>query len=168
MNEAAKTQKLTFEDPIRFLHHMPRSGDVELTLLKGHLLVEKILQMLIDRSLRNPLAIRDARFTFRHRLYLAKSLYPENYLEWVWEAAQKLNSVRNEMAHSLDKRTFDQKLKDFVDFVERKQSAPAPENVSPVFGRLHWALFAIHCTLSARLRLNRPHVPTLLGGGGDS
>lgn len=168
MNEAAKTQKLTLEAPIRFLQHMPRTGDADLTLLKGHLLVEKILQMLIDKSLRNPLAIRDARFTFRHRLYLAKALYPEDYLEWVWEAAQKLHSVRNEMVHSLDKRTFDQKLKDFVDFVERKQSAPAPEMVSPVFGRLHWALFAIYGTLSARLRLKRPRVPTLLGSGGDS
>ena len=113
-------QKISLEDPMRFLEHMPRNGDLELTLLKGHLLKEEMLQLLIDEKLATPSAIEDARFTFHQRLCLAKAFYPGKHLEWAWIVAQKLNAVLNRLAHTLEASEIQSKIEEFVTLVEQE------------------------------------------------
>jgi len=160
-------QKISLEDPMRFLEHMPHNGELELTLLKGHLLVEEILQLLIDEKLESPSVIEDARFTFHQRLCLAKAFYPGEHLEWVWTAAQKLNAVRNRLAHTLEANEIQSKIEEFVTLVEQKQGQPEIELLSPTFRRLHWALFKVHSKLSACLRVKPTRVHTILGSLSD-
>jgi hypothetical protein len=160
--------KVPAEDLIRFFENLPRNGDVELTLLKGHLLIEEMLQLLIDEKLANPSVIEDARFSFHQRLCLARAFYTGGHLEWVWLAGQKLNAVRNKLAHSLEARDIQSKIDEFVTLVEETQGQPDTEVLSPVFGRLHWALFKVHLTLSACLRVKPTRVHTLLGNLSES
>jgi hypothetical protein len=161
-------QKISLEDPMRFLEHMPRNGDLELTLLKGHLPIEEMLQLLIDEKLQNPSAIEDARFTFHQRLCLAKVFYLGKHLEWAWTAAQKLNAVRNRLAHTLEANEIQSKIEEFVTLVEQEQGQPETELLSPTYGRLHWALFKVYSRLLACLRVQPTLVYTILGSISDS
>jgi hypothetical protein len=160
--------KMPLEDLTRFLRHMPRNGDPELTLLKGHLLIEEMLQLLIEEKLANPAAMEDARLTFHQRLCLVRALYNDQLFGWVWTAIQKLNTVRNKLAHILEASEIQSQLEEFVTLVEREDGVPEAEILSPVFGRIHWALFKIHSTLSARLRFKPTMGRTLLGHASDT
>jgi hypothetical protein len=168
MTVPLRPQKISLEDQMRFLEHMPRSGDPELTLLKGHLLIEEMLQLLICEKVVNPAALEDARLTFYQRLCLAQALYNDQFLEWVWAAVEKLNAVRNKLSHTLKPRDIQTKLDEFVVFVEKEQGTPEPELLSSVFGRVHWALFKVHSALSVQLRVKPILARTILEASGDS
>ncbi len=50
MHEITERQLLAFK---RFLSALPHGQDTELVLLKGHILIEEQVRLLIDRRLRN-------------------------------------------------------------------------------------------------------------------
>jgi hypothetical protein len=46
--------KLNLEPLIKFIDHMPNSGDVELALLKSYLLIEEVLTHILLNKAQNP------------------------------------------------------------------------------------------------------------------
>jgi hypothetical protein len=67
-------------------------------ILKGHLIVERILDTLIDRNLKHPTRLRtNRRLTFELKLDLARALgaLPEYYVSPI----TALNKIRNQIAH---------------------------------------------------------------------
>jgi hypothetical protein len=67
-------------------------------ILKGHLIVERILDTLIDRNLKHPNRLRtNRRLTFELKLDLARALgvIPEYYVSPI----TALNKIRNQIAH---------------------------------------------------------------------
>ena len=95
-------------------------ADVQMIVLKAHLLIEEQLQAFIDRSVRDPSLLKRARFTFAQRLILAEALHPApNSLRggWVWKAAGELNAVRNQMAHNLEPADFAKRIRDLADHI---------------------------------------------------
>src|ERR1700720_3595355 len=88
-----------FED--RFRRHFPRkSKDVALVVLKGHLLLEESVTRLLASLLRQPEAIEGANLRFHQKLCLIEALFPVD--PYMMEAAEKLNTMRNRLAHHLD------------------------------------------------------------------
>jgi hypothetical protein len=103
------------------------AADLEMILLKGHLLIEEQLQSFIEFALPNPASLAGTHLGFNQRLALAQTLHrqPSRFgYEWVWEAVKTLNTLRNQMAHNLTPAGFEAKLASFAGFVETRLPAP--------------------------------------------
>lgn len=122
----------------RFLEILPHGKDIELIILKAHLLIEEQINAIIYSRLENPSAIKKARFDFEQRLYLAKALMPSSTDERFWVAARKLNELRNKIAHVTSYSGLSHKIEDFV------KSVPADwpgSNEQETFELSLWFLF---------------------------
>ena len=133
----------------RFIEHLPRNGDLELSLLKCHLLVEEVLTKLILDSTKHPNYVQKARLTFAQKTSLARSVSNLEHRTWLWRAIAKLNDARNELAHGLSVEDIKAKLEEFVRFVEAEEGAPGSDVITQTFGRFHWAAYKVFGVLSA-------------------
>lgn len=94
-----------FGDMASLLKHLPHYQEpTALILHRGHLLVEELLRGYIDRKLPNPSAFKHDQFLFAKVLMLCRALTPPKVESWAFDAAKKLNDVRNEVAHELDRQ----------------------------------------------------------------
>ena len=86
-----------------FLATLPHGKDVELVLLKGHLLVEEQIRLIIHRRLRNPDVLTEAnsRLETHQAIQLARAFFPADHMPEIWISALKLNRLRNDIAHNL-------------------------------------------------------------------
>lgn len=97
----------------RFHKHLPRTRDTTLLVLKGHLLMEELVNDLVVALLPNPAAFDPATIRLHSRIRLAEALLPADRGS-VFEAALKLNTLRNKLAHHLDHPQVTQLLTDFI------------------------------------------------------
>ena len=132
----------------RFLEHLPVGGDPVLILLKGHLLIEELLRELINIHLADPQAIEEAELTFHHCLCLAKAFGAEIRSDyWIWQAIKKLNKLRNQLAHNLEPKGFDDRLENFVSFVEENTTIELPTDLLESVDRVSLAITTVHASL---------------------
>jgi hypothetical protein len=90
---------------------LPRSHDPTLVLHKGHLLVEEQLFACIAAHCPDATKLEDARLTFAQKLRLAQALCG---LQSVAHSLEKLNALRNRMAHRVEVPDFDSRLDDYL------------------------------------------------------
>ncbi|QQX81574.1 hypothetical protein JK628_06855 [Shewanella sp. KX20019] len=86
---------------------------MELTLLKGHLLIEEFLSDLIKVKLSdyNPLGLKvEKRMMFNQKLNLCWALTRKELPDSIWIALKKLNSIRNDMAHEVEPKGINKKI----------------------------------------------------------
>lgn len=114
--------KQLYDEALRFQETigLKPGVDLKMVLLKGHLLIEELLQSMIDRKVHNKGELEEARLTFHQRLCFARAfkssnLHPE--LDWVWEAVKRINSLRNMMSHHITPKGFEEKLEEFVELI---------------------------------------------------
>lgn len=76
-------------------------------VLKGHLLIEEMLDAIIRQFVFHPDYLDGARLSFSQKLHIARSMSLDEHKNGMWDIAIRLNSLRNELAHSLesDKRS---------------------------------------------------------------
>ena len=86
----------------KFYKLLPRSKDVSLVILKLHLLVEEQVRAFVDERLQDKEALEDAKLEAHQAICLAEALSSEDIHPNVWEAARKLNGLRNHIAHTLE------------------------------------------------------------------
>jgi hypothetical protein len=89
--------------------HLPIVKDPTVIILRGHLLIEDLLQSLIDEKLTGPKAIQDARFTFYQKLCLCRGFYG-SVNDDLWKTIETLNKLRNTISHKLPDETLLQKI----------------------------------------------------------
>jgi hypothetical protein len=102
----------------RFRRFLPRSKDLTLIVLKGHLLVEEAINGLIDEHLSNPAALASARLGFAQRLAVLRALLSEGAFEHWLDSAEKLNTLRNRMAHQLAPPQLERHIAEFLRTLE--------------------------------------------------
>ncbi|MGF1804348.1 hypothetical protein L4C31_03750 [Aliivibrio sifiae] len=107
----------------KFMEHFPFRENVLLQILKGHLLIEEVIREIVDIQVLQPEALKGksgASFDCHQMICLAQAITPEgsNAL-WVWDAAKKLNSLRNKLAHQLSPKGIEHKVNDFTDYVSK-------------------------------------------------
>jgi hypothetical protein len=126
----------------RFLHHfLGASTDFSLVVLKGHLLLEEIVNRWLAALVHKPEAIKGANFRFSQKLCLIRALMPAGVGEIELDAAEKLNTMRNRLAHHLDYREIEARVKDFLSLYEPDPDDPKREAV-PLITRLrNWIPF---------------------------
>lgn len=165
--------KLDLQPMIRFLGHLPKNGDTELSLLKCHLLIEEVLTKLIVKAAKHPEYVQKARLTFAQKSLIARSMSDLERETWLWGALKKLNDARNELAHGLSLEEIRSRLDDFIRFVEAEKGAPETDSIGPTFGAFHWAAFRVFTILSTYAHFDPTQVGlgiatrTLLGGDAE-
>jgi hypothetical protein len=116
----------------RFRRHFPqRSNDVALVVLKGHLLLEESVNRLLAGLLRKPQAIEDANLRFYQKLRLIQALLPARPGDIIFRmmnAAEKLNIIRNKLAHHLDHPQIEALVTDFVSLCEELKDPEGPND----------------------------------------
>ena len=115
-------------------------------LLPRHLLIEEILFDICSSYVKDINALRNARLSFYQLYCLTKSFYPDDPEEWVWTACEKLNSIRNNLAHRLETESTEDKLRDFASYIEThydKDSAffiKKPNDASSFYDQIYHSL----------------------------
>jgi hypothetical protein len=161
----SKANRGGLDDLTRFIEHFPlRTQDVSLIVLKGHLLTEELLREFLYDKVRHPSSIRDARLHYIQCIHLARAL-SDDPDAWVWDALNCLNGIRNKLSHALEPEGLNDTVNSFVQFVRRYNSYEVPEELRELFTPLGFALFSVHTSLSAQLRVKPTSVKpaSLLG-----
>lgn len=86
----------------KFYLLLPRGNDLSLLILKLHLLVEEQVRAFVDERLQNKNALTRAKLECHQAICLAEAISSEEINGNIWEAARKLNSLRNHIAHNLE------------------------------------------------------------------
>jgi len=142
-----------FESLKCFLKHMPTQKDTELVVLKGHLLIERLLEKYLNQNLAQPSALENAGLSFNQKLSFVAALHHDTNDEWLWGGIRKLNRLRNELAHRLESPKLLTLVEDFIVHVEENPEFPSFEAPTEITERLQRTIFAIHETMSYRVDL---------------
>ena len=88
----------------RFMILMPGIDDLDLIILKGHLLIEEQLRTIVKKRIRGYIALDldNHSWSFFHVVHLAEALCHNEDDEIIWECIRKLNKIRNDIAHILE------------------------------------------------------------------
>jgi hypothetical protein len=105
-----------FED--RYRRHLPRSSDLTLIILKGHLLVEEEINDVISDLLHNPAALAAGKLTCYQRIRLLRALLPKGPINDFFDTVEKLNTLRNGIGHHLDPPQIESRIEAFVRLFE--------------------------------------------------
>jgi len=103
---------------------------VTAVVLRGHLIIERLLCGLITGMVPNPERLRLERMPFSQKLALARALTPVEAGSRCWVLVEELNRLRNMLAHSLTHPQFESRLRQI-----RKQ-------FQTVIKRSDWAMSA--------------------------
>lgn len=145
----------------RIMEHMPVGDEPSLAVLKAHLLVEEQLWGVVSARLasRGELFSRfEKRFQYsRDVALIAEALVPSDDVEfhdaqWVWIAIEKLNSVRNRLAHELEPAGVKERMTDLVNCASSSQELTGELRID-----FYLAVFLICQTLE---QLRQPVDPT--------
>ena len=109
------------KEMLEYAKHLPGDKHIpeELLVLKGHLLIERQLNALIECKVIKPKALEAARLTYAKKLHLVEALYGE-LPSISWSHLRDINSIRNSMAHELEDELVTPRLKKFVQSVGGK------------------------------------------------
>ena len=106
----------------------PRPNDSTYSVLKAHLLFEEMLRGYLRVKLPSAAALDGARLSFSQRLALCRSLTPvEQVQSWLWTGVEKLNTLRNYLAHGAGNKDLEKEIDKYVKFFVDEADAPLPE-----------------------------------------
>ncbi len=103
--------------------HLPKDdADPVLIILKGHLLIERLVRKFIRSRLPNPEAFDKGQFSAAACISLGESMCLKNKEpEWLWRQVKELNSIRNKLAHNLDYKSVEPRINNFVTTISNNQ-----------------------------------------------
>jgi hypothetical protein len=142
----------------RFLTILPRDKDPVLLVLKGHLLVEEQLRLLIDERVSKPEAVAKAQLECFHVICLAEALCGDQAPPYLWDVLRKLNKLRNDIAHKIELPGLQDRIANITALVEKNSVfAEAEGGISAIesdrmqeFDLALWVLFCHVSTLVER------------------
>jgi hypothetical protein len=117
--EHAASQSLN-EVRQRFEEHFRSLDETTLVVLKGHLLIEEMLDSIISNFVFHPEFVEAAKLRFAQKVSVARSMSLDDHENEMWEIAVTLNGLRNELAHSLNSPKRATKTKAVIDLFFRQ------------------------------------------------
>lgn len=128
-------------------HLIDKDDNSVLIILKGQLLIERLVRKFIVSRLPNPKAFESNKFTAAQCISIAESMCLNNEEpRWLWTQVKELNSIRNKLAHSLDDKTFEKRITSFVSTVSKAQNI-TNKSISNVIAHLYGMVKGL-CDLS--------------------
>jgi hypothetical protein len=85
----------------RFMEHMHQVDDVAVTILKGHLLIEEIIDNILEMIFFHAEELPGARLTFIQKVALARAYALRKNKDQEWNLVLAINELRNGTAHEL-------------------------------------------------------------------
>lgn len=85
----------------RFEEQLRHVDEVALIVLKGHLLIEEMLDSIISKFVFHPEFLEAANLRFAQKVSVARSISLDENNNDMWQLVVTLNTLRNELAHSL-------------------------------------------------------------------
>jgi hypothetical protein len=152
---------------------IPVGGDPTYTVLKTHLLIEEMLVEYINRKLPNPAAMKGARLSFSQRLSLVRAMQVSGSDHWSWDGIERLNTIRNMLAHQRDAAGFPAKVQEFIEFMQKHTNVPLPPPLGttvgsvasqpqPLYRAMEMVLGALFVIVGERLGVEGEDVRVLL------
>jgi len=132
----------------RIFVHLPETDDLSLLALKGHLLIEEVLNDLIKNRCKNPQAIQGIEMPFNTKAKLSRALWgsehPNGFFleEGFWNRVDALNALRNAFVHNLESPKIQQRLDRFFTLTYA-HLAPNEKDETEA-QKLSSCLFALH------------------------
>jgi hypothetical protein len=142
-----------FASLAQFRTHLPAGKDDELLILKGHLLIERLLVKFLASNLARADRLAQMKPRFAQKLAFASALRADPSDDWLWEAIAALNNLRNELAHQLPNPRLGELRDTFLALVEKSPELPNLAPPPDVHERLHRAIFSLHEAMSHRVDL---------------
>jgi hypothetical protein len=102
--------KASEERSDRYLALLPRTGDVSLVVLKGHLMIEEMMIAIAANHCPDPDELAKARLTFAQLHHLVRALLKLPLGGGIWEAISLLNAIRNSLVHNLEPKELDARI----------------------------------------------------------
>ncbi|MDN4569978.1 hypothetical protein QY051_12955 [Enterobacter hormaechei] len=104
---------------VRYEKHLNAGMDTTSILLKGHLFVEELLFEILKLHCRDSGPIESIKLGFSHKLNLVHAMFGSHlpgmeFPKTVWAALDKLNKLRNALAHNIDSPKAADVFKSFV------------------------------------------------------
>lgn len=134
----------------RFRERFWEDNPYALSLLKGHLLVEEVLEEIIVSACKNPSAAYDARMSFYSKTKLAEAISGDDSA--AWRCVERLNSARNELAHGRDDASLEEKIDALIRTT--RTSYPQATWYEERVANLELAVIVVHAALS-RVAMDR-------------
>lgn len=106
----------------KFDKYFPKSSDITLVVLKGHLLIEENINVLIAKHCWLPENIKKANLQSEQKIKIAQALSHFYAIPYFWQSITSLNSLRNELAHNLDSDKIRSKALSFVAYRYKSQN----------------------------------------------
>lgn len=85
--------------------------ELRLATLEGHLLMEEALDAFVDAAVFHPEQLSPVNMNFHTKGHLAISLGMKRDKDEMWPVVWAINQLRNKMAHNLDSKEIDEKMK---------------------------------------------------------
>lgn len=96
-----------------FIKRLPMSDDMIVIVLKGHLIIEEILDEILKSHCHNYQSMRDANLTFYQKAHVANSLMSA-FNDIAFQSIILLNKLRNDLAHNFDSQKKDKIIELFI------------------------------------------------------
>ena len=105
---------------VRFMTLMPIEAEIELVVVKGHLLLEEqlteILRLTINKD--NPVGIEiNPNMMFAQKLRLCWARNSSRQTDLFWSGMNQLNKIRNALAHNIEPKGIDSKIKNLTNAI---------------------------------------------------
>lgn len=114
MEISSQSRKLDLSRLGRIAQHLPAGDDLTLITLKGHLLVEEMLDTIIESHCKDKSILQGVEIGFFVKIKLAAALTGRDELLFAWTMCEKLNSLRNALAHKLEHPLAKRRLESFL------------------------------------------------------
>ena len=110
--------------------HMPRSNDLELIVLKGHILLEYLLNQIINVKSDYNLEIENTTFSFNQKIEILVILNIIENNSDIFQILKSWNNLRNQIAHKLyfDRKLVDKLIKLGVKGTKGEDHLPSNDN----------------------------------------
>lgn len=133
----------------RIFAHLPKTNDLTLLALKGHLLVEEVLEEIIHAYCLQPSHLEGVDIRFQVKAKLARALIGDILPDSMWTMVDALNSIRNDLAHKLESQKLKAKVEAFIEkrYLDNKElkrpdkTPETPEEIAHEFSiTIHYLL----------------------------
>lgn len=99
----------------KFEEHFATVDATAQVVLKGHLLIEESLDNIIGKFVFHPEYFESASLRFAQKIDVARSVSLDDHNNEMWELVKAINSLRNELSHSLKSEKRQQKTRRVID-----------------------------------------------------
>ena len=133
-----------FDNPfLELVDVLENINDIELSLLKCHLLIEKELERIALIGAEKPKYISESRLTFSNKIALVRSFHNSKCESWVWGAINKLNKVRNLMAHNLSSAEIESEISSYTALLKNEEEIWPAELLKVKHADFFWAVYLV-------------------------